>query len=201
MDAAPELRVIAKYGVGFDKIDLPAIISRNIALGWTGGVNRRSVSELVIGFAIAMLRQFSAANDAVLNDNWHQVIGRQLSDCTVGIIGCGHVGKDLGRMLRAAFGCSVIAHDIIEDDTYFAETGVVPVSLNTLLSEADVVSVHLPHDASTHYFLDAARAQHQENNVLKHHAEDEQRQRLPLKVVCLMKPEPRLSQQSRYHLL
>lgn len=157
LDAAPELRVIAKYGVGFDKIDLPAMISRNIALGWTGGVNRRSVSELVIGFAIAMLRQFSAANDAVLNDNWHQVIGRQLSDCTVGIIGCGHVGKDLGRMLRAAFGCRVIAHDIIEDDTYFAETSVVPVSLNTLLSESDVVSVHLPHDASTHYFLDAAR--------------------------------------------
>jgi len=156
LDAVPELRVIAKYGVGFDKIDLPALISRDISLGWAGGVNRRSVAELVIGFALSMLRKLPEANDAVCNDNWHQVVGRQLSDCTVGIIGCGYVGQDLGRILRAGFGCKVLAHDIQDHTTYYTETGVIPSSLETLLREADVISVHLPHDASTANILDAA---------------------------------------------
>lgn len=157
LDAVPELRVIAKYGVGFDKINLSALIARDVSLGWAGGVNRRSVTELVLGFALSMLRKLPEANDAVCNDNWHQIVGRQLSDCTVGIIGCGHVGKDLGRMLRNGFGCKVLTHDIQDHASYYAETGVTPTSLDTLLSEADVISVHLPHDVSTVNILNAER--------------------------------------------
>jgi len=157
LDAVPELRVIAKYGVGFDKIDLPALIVRGVSLGWTGGVNRRSVTELVLGFALSMLRKLPEANDAVCNDNWHQVVGRQLSNCTVGIIGCGHVGRDLGRVLRIGFDCKVLAHDIQDHASYYAETGVTPTSLETLLGEADVISVHLPHDVSTMNILNAER--------------------------------------------
>jgi len=157
LDSVPELRVIAKYGVGFDKIDLPALIQRKVSLGWTGGVNRRSVAELVIGFALSMLRKLPEANDAVCNDNWHQVIGRQLSDCTVGIIGCGHVGQDLGRILRVGFGCKVLAHDIESNSSFYADTGVEPVALDILLREADIVSVHLPYDTSTENILNAER--------------------------------------------
>lgn len=157
LDAVPELRVIAKYGVGFDKIDLPALIARNVFLGWTGGVNRRSVAELVIGFALSMLRKLPEANDAVCNNNWHQIVGRQLSDCIVGIVGCGYVGQDLGRILRTGFGCKVLAHDILDHTEYYRKTGVIPTSLDDLLSEADVISVHLPHDASTANILDVAR--------------------------------------------
>jgi len=155
LDAVPELRVIAKYGVGFDKIDLAALITRDVSLGWAGGVNRRSVAELVIGFALSMLRKLPEANDAVCNDNWHQIVGRQLSDCTIGIIGCGHVGQDLGRILRTGFDCRVLAHDIQDHPTYYTETGVMPSSLDALLREADVISVHLPHDTSTANILDA----------------------------------------------
>lgn len=157
LDAVPELRVIAKYGVGFDKIDLPALIARNVSLGWAGGVNRRSVAELVIGFALSMLRKLPEANDAVCNNNWHQIVGRQLSDCTVGIIGCGHVGQDLGRVLRLGFGCNVLAHDIQGHSSYYTETGVIPVELEQLLSEADVISLHLPHDLSTTNILNTKR--------------------------------------------
>ena len=72
LDAVPEPRVIAKYGVGFDKIDLPALIERRVSLGWTGGVNRRSVAELVIGFALSILRKLPEANEAVCTNNWHR---------------------------------------------------------------------------------------------------------------------------------
>lgn len=156
LDAVPGLKVIAKYGVGFDKIDLHALIERGVELGWTGGVNRRSVAELVIAFAISMLRHVPAANAEVLGGTWRQLVGRQLSDCTVGIVGCGHVGKELAAMLRAGFGCEVMAHDIIDFSNFYAEHGVIAASLETLLAESDVVSLHLPLDATTENILDAA---------------------------------------------
>lgn len=157
LDALPDLRVIAKYGVGFDKIDLHALIERGISLGWTGGVNRRSVAELVIAFAISLLRLIPQANAEVRGGTWRQLIGRQLSDCTVGIIGCGHVGKELARMLRAGFGCTVLANDITDFSDFYAEHGVQPVNLEALLARSDVVSLHLPFDPSTKNILNAER--------------------------------------------
>jgi D-3-phosphoglycerate dehydrogenase len=107
----PELKAIGKYGVGLDMIDMAAMRKHGKRLGWTGGVNRRSVSELVIAFAITMLRHVHTANREILSGNWRQHVGGELSGRTVGIIGCGHVGKDLVQMLKP-FGCPVLVHDI-----------------------------------------------------------------------------------------
>ncbi len=156
LDALPELKIIAKYGVGFDRIDLHALIDRGVSLGWTGGVNRRSVAELVIAFAISMLRHVPAASAEVLDGTWRQTVGRQLSDCTVGIIGCGHVGKELAVMLRAGFGTEVYAHDTVDFTDFYAEHGVIAAGLDTLLAHSDVVSLHLPLDVTTDNILDAA---------------------------------------------
>ncbi len=157
LDAVPELKVIAKYGVGFDRIDLHALIERGVQLGWTGGVNRRSVAELVIAFAITLLRHVPAANAEVLGGIWRQTVGRQLSDRTVGIVGCGHVGKELAAMLRAGFGCEVLTHDVEDFADFHAEHGVIATDLETLLKESDVVSLHLPLDATTNNILNADR--------------------------------------------
>jgi len=157
LDALPELKVIAKYGVGFDGIDLHALIARGVQLGWTGGVNRRSVAELVIAFAITMLRHVPAANAEVKDGTWRQLVGHQLSDCTVGIVGCGHVGKELASMLRAGFGCDVLAHDTEDFSDFYAEHGVIAADLDTLLATSDVVSLHLPLDATTKNIINAKR--------------------------------------------
>lgn len=154
--ALPELKVVSKYGVGLDMIDLDAMTRRGVKLGWAGGVNRRSVSELVIAFAIMMLRHLDGANREVRNGLWRQPIGRQLSDRTVGIVGCGHVGKDLAVLLRA-FGCRVLAHDIRDFSDFYARHGIRATSLESLLSEAEVVSLHLPLDSSTRGMLSADR--------------------------------------------
>lgn len=157
LDALPELKVVAKYGVGFDKIDLHAMIARGIALGWTGGVNKRSVAELVIGFAIALLREVPQGNAEVRDGKWRQLIGRQLSDCTVGIIGCGHVGKELARMLLGGFGCRVLIHDIAPMGVFAADSGAEVSDLEALLRAADVISLHLPYDPSTAMLMNAER--------------------------------------------
>lgn len=154
--ALPELKVISKYGVGFDMIDLNAMTRRGVKLGWTGGVNRRSVSELVIAFAIMMLRHLPVANMEVRSGAWRLHVGRQLSDCTVGIVGCGHVGKDLAVLLRA-FGCRVLAHDIRDFPDFYSRHGVRAKPLDDLLRESDIVTLHLPLDDSTRGMLSAAR--------------------------------------------
>ncbi|MDE2510373.1 MAG: phosphoglycerate dehydrogenase [Elusimicrobia bacterium] len=152
----PELRVISKYGVGLDTLDLAALRARGKRLGWTGGVNRRSVSELVISFMIAMLRRVPAANREVLSGTWRQHVGGNLTGRTVGIVGCGHIGQDLAPLLRA-FGCRVLVHDVRSFPEFYAKHGLEPVDLETLLVRSDVVTLHVPLDETTRGMLDARR--------------------------------------------
>lgn len=152
----PDLKVVSKYGVGLDTIDFAALRAHGKRLGWTGGVNRRSVAELVISFAIAMLRRVPAAHREVLAGTWRQHVGGNLSGRTVGIIGCGHVGKDLAPLLRA-FGCKVLVHDVLSFPDFYAKHGLEPADLESLLSRSDVVTLHVPLDGSTRGLLSARR--------------------------------------------
>ena len=119
----PHLKSISKFGVGLDMIDLSAMKKNNVKLGWKGGVNKRSVSELVVSFAIALLHRAVFANAEVRNGEWYQVKGSQLSDCTFGIIGCGHIGKDLVKMLKP-FNCKILAHDILNFKEFYEKNNV-----------------------------------------------------------------------------
>jgi D-3-phosphoglycerate dehydrogenase len=148
----PELKVIGKYGVGLDMVDLQAMSNLGLKLGWTGGINKRSVSELVVSFAVALLHRAIYANAEVRSGNWSQVKGRQLSKCTFGIIGCGHIGKDVVRLLQP-FQCKILAHDILVFKEFYEEYQVAPVGLLQLLEESDVITLHLPLDDSTENIL------------------------------------------------
>jgi phosphoglycerate dehydrogenase-like enzyme len=153
LEQLPDLEVISKYGVGLDKIDLGAIRDLGKRLGWTSGVNRRSVAELVICFAIAALRHVPAAHREVLAGVWRQHVGGYLSGRTVGIVGCGHVGKDVVKLL-APFECPVLAHDIRDYSDFYKTHSVETVELDQLLRRSDVVTLHLPLDSSTVGMLD-----------------------------------------------
>jgi len=152
----PDLKVIGKYGVGLDMIDLHAMKKNNVKLGWTGGVNKRSVSELVVSFAVYLLHRVAFANTEVRRGEWYQVKGRQLSGCTIGIVGCGHIGKDLVRLLKP-FECNILAHDILDFKEFYQEFNVTPVGLDELLQVSDVVTLHLPKDDSTKNILSKDR--------------------------------------------
>jgi phosphoglycerate dehydrogenase-like enzyme len=154
----PELKVIGKYGVGLDMIDLGAMRAHGKRLGWTAGVNRRSVAELVIAFAISMLRHVPAANREVLAGRWRQPAGGQLSGRTIGIVGCGQVGKDVVELLQP-FGCPILVNDIVDYREFYACHGIEPVGLETLLARADVVTLHVPLNETTRALLDMNRLQ------------------------------------------
>jgi len=154
--ALPELEVIGKYGVGTDMLDKEAMVRHGVRLGWEGGVNRRSVSELAVGFMLAMLRETPLLNREIREGTWKNRKGRSLSDRTVGIIGCGHIGKDLTGLLRA-FGCKILAHDILDFDDFYASNKVIATGIEDLLRVSDVVTLHVPLDDSTRNILSADR--------------------------------------------
>jgi phosphoglycerate dehydrogenase-like enzyme len=151
----PELQVISKYGVGLDGLDVVANARRGVKLGWTGGVNRRAVSELTLSFAIALLHRVPETGGALRAGHWQTLVGRQLTGRTFGIIGCGFVGQDLVRLL-APFECRVLAHDIRDYAEFYRSHGVTPVAMPRLLAESDIVSLHVPLDRSTKGMIDAA---------------------------------------------
>ena len=161
----PNLKVIAKYGVGLDTIDLHALKKYGVKLGWTGGVNKRSVSELVISFSVALLHRAVFANSEVRNGKWYQVKGHQLSDCTFGIIGCGHIGKDLIKLLKP-FNCKILAHDILNFKEFYEKNKVKSVGIEELIKKSDVVTLHLPLNESTKNFMNEERLQMLKSNAI-----------------------------------
>lgn len=153
LEALPNLRVISKYGVGLDTLDLDAMTRRGVSLGWTPGVNRRSVAELTIALIIAVLHRVPEATAMVRAQLWQQIAGRQLNEAAVGIVGCGNVGQEVVKLL-SVFGCRFLAHDIRDYPAFFAEHHVKSLPLDDLAAEADIVSVHLPLNSSTRGLLD-----------------------------------------------
>lgn len=150
----PELQVISKYGVGVDMIDLDAMRTHGKHLGWTSGVNRRSAAELALAFAILMLRHVPAANREVLAGTWRQHMGGLLSGRTIGIVGCGNIGKDLVKLLQP-FGCTIVVNDIRNYNDFYAKYDINSLALEELLALSDVVTLHVPLDDSTRGFISA----------------------------------------------
>ena len=144
----PDLKVISKYGVGLDKIDMDAMRKFKIRLGWEGGINRRGVSELALAFILSMLREIPVANREVIKGTWRQHTGTQLTGKTVGIIGCGYVGKDLVSLLDP-FNCTILVYDIETYSDFYEANSINATSLDKLLMQSDVVTLHTPLDDST----------------------------------------------------
>ncbi len=155
-DGVPGLRILSKYGVGLDNVDLRAAARHGVKVGWSGGVNRRSVAELALAFMIFGLRGVGVASAEVKGGTWRQILGRQLSDCTVGLVGLGHVGQEIARLLQA-FGTRVVACDIRAFPAFCSAHRVEAVDLDTLLARSDVVSLHIPLTRATRALLDASR--------------------------------------------
>lgn len=152
----PQLKVVSKYGVGLDMIDLDTMERHGVLLGWTGGVNKRSVAELVISSMIALLHRVPEANIEARSGLWRQIRGRQLTGKTIGIIGCGNIGKDLVTLLKS-FACEVLVNDIIDYQEFYKEHEVNALGLEEILKRADIVTLHVPLDDSTRNMLDAER--------------------------------------------
>lgn len=151
----PNLRVISKFGVGLDNLDLAAMKEAAISLGHCKGANKRSVSELALSFSISMLRGVYQTQSEVHRGRWKQYVGRQLTGKTFGILGLGNVGQDLVMMLRP-FNCKILACDIDDRSLFSKEHNIQMVSKEMLFKESQVLSIHIPLNENSKNLVDSS---------------------------------------------
>ncbi len=139
--AATNLRVISRWGVGTDAIDLAAARRLGITVERAAGANARGVAELTVALVLAGLRGIAPASRALVDGRWERPEGRELGECTVGVVGLGAIGRLVARLL-AALGATVVGHDPFADAS--GVPGVRLQSLDDLLGASDVVTLHCP---------------------------------------------------------
>lgn len=157
--AAKKLVVVGRAGAGLDNVDVAAATNAGILVTSTPDQNAISVAELAMGLMVSLARMVPAANEDTKNGNWNRqrFLGTELYGKTVGIIGAGKIGYLTARRAQS-FGMKVLAYDpfVSRDSVLLSELQAELVSLDNLLSRADVVSCHLPATAETAGLLNAA---------------------------------------------
>ncbi len=153
--AAAKLKVIARYGVGVDNVDLQAAKSRGVVVTNTPGANSASVAELTVGLILALARNLVPAAIAAGQGGWPRMSGLTLEGKTVGLIGFGNIGKQVAKRL-AGFGCSMIAYDVFPDDEFAAAHGVAMGTIDEVITQADFLSLHCTTVPETRGMVNAA---------------------------------------------
>ena len=160
LEAAKQLVVVGRAGVGLDNVDIAAATELGILVTSTPEQNAISVAELTIGLLIALARMIPSADSDTRASNWNRqrFIGTELYGKTFGVLGAGKIGFLTARRARA-FGMKILAYDpfLGPDNVLLSELDAQLVSLDDLLSRADVVSCHLPATAETAGLMNAAR--------------------------------------------
>ncbi len=143
LKSLPNLKIIAKYGVGLDNIDQEAMKRHHVKFGWTAGVNSLSVAELTLCFMIGLCHKTFSRGFALKQNQWQKDGGFQLTGKTVGILGCGHVGSEVVRLL-SPFKCRVLVRDIVDKSQFCREHGATVADLNEVIEQSDILTLHVP---------------------------------------------------------
>lgn len=153
MDAAPNLRVIARHGVGIDDVDIPEALRRGIVVARAPGSNTRAVAEHALAMILALAKDLKPLSDSVAAGNWRGAATkvRDIEGLRLGLLGCGAIGQAVAR-LAAAFGMDVAGHDPVLSQA----PGIALMPLPALLARSDVLSLHLPFTPATRHLVDAA---------------------------------------------
>jgi len=162
LDAAGEnLEVVANFAVGYDNIDVAACSRRRVVVSNTPGVLTEATADHAFALMLAVARRLLEGHQLVTSGGWRgwapmQLLGRDISGQTLGIIGMGRIGRALARRARA-FAMTVLYHNRHRDEAFEAEQGVrfVPTLLD-LLQDSDVVSIHTPLTTETHHLIGEA---------------------------------------------
>lgn len=153
--ALPDLRVISKWGIGIDGIDLDAAATRSITVRNTPGMFDDEVADVTMAYITMLARQLTAIDRSIRSDVWFKPPGTSLRGLTLGIIGLGGIGRAVARR-GAIAGMNMLGVDPAPDSqAAAAEIGVESCQLERLLGESNVISVNCPLNAATHHLLDA----------------------------------------------
>lgn len=154
MDAAPRLRIIARYGVGYDAVDVEAARARGIAVTTVPGTLEETVADFTLGIMLALLRDIPRLVTETRSGKWERPLSTDAWGKALGIVGTGRIGRAVARR-AAAFGMTLLGYDPYPDPAWAAATGLRYTDLPELLASADVVTLHAPATPATHELINA----------------------------------------------
>ena len=152
VDAAPDLKVICRTGVGFDRVDTAAAAAKRVPVTTTPGSNSEAVADFAMGMILACARRIPRLDSSLKAGAWQPSLGVDVHSKTLGVAGLGRIGQAMARRARG-FNMRVLGLDPIVPQEHVAELGVEKVSLDTLLSESDFITLHMPSSAETSGFI------------------------------------------------
>lgn len=161
----PTLKVIGKYGVGYDNINVAAAQEHGIQVTYTPGVLTKSVAELAMGLLMAVTRNIAAMDQLVRHGKWERITGTELSGKTIGIVGTGNIGREVAKR-AVAFDMNIIAFDVWPNPDFAAQYGIKYVSLEELFKKADFISLHAPSTPETVGMIHAKSLQSMKNTAV-----------------------------------
>lgn len=164
--ALPRLKVISKYGIGVDKIDVKTATARGIPVLFTPGVNHTTVAEHTFLLLLALEKNLLFHTDSTRAGAWKRKTGHELLDKTIGIVGVGRIGREVA-IRAAAFGMKRIGYDVYWDEKFAAEHGVVRAgNLDDLFAASDYISLHVNLTPETREMINAASIGKMKKGVL-----------------------------------
>ncbi len=156
MAAGKNLKVVGRMGVGVDNIDLQAARARGITVVNAPVATTIAVAELTMALMLSLVREIPRADAAMKSEKWlkKELTGTELSKKVLGVIGYGHIGEAVSKRAQA-FDMKVLGFDPIRPHEEVAASGAEPVTLETLIAQADIVTLHIPLIPSTKHILNA----------------------------------------------
>lgn len=166
----PRLKVISKYGIGLDKIDVAFATTQKLPVLNTPGVNHTTVAEHTFGLLLSITKKIQQnaveVNEGKWQAGWKKPVGNEIMGKTMGIIGLGRIGKEVATRAKA-FGMPVIAFDPYFDEAFAAEHGVKRCeSMDEVLTGANVVSLHCFLDENTHGMINSSKIAEMQDGVI-----------------------------------
>jgi D-3-phosphoglycerate dehydrogenase len=160
LDEAQNLKFISRVGVGLDALDLHTIQSRNIKLSYTALAPAPAVAELTMGLILSLMRNVHLSNKYMHEGKWHRYFGRRIEESVIGLIGVGRIGSLVLKHLSGFNPKKILLNDIYKKTDIFRDLNIEWVSLDEILEQADVVSLHLPLSNTTKNLINR-------NNIIK----------------------------------
>lgn len=145
-------KMLVRFGVGYDKVDLKAASEYGIAIARTTGANTDGVAEMALSLMLAARRKLKLNAKCVKDGKWQKNVANEIINSTVGIMGFGMIGRRLAALLKG-FGCRILAYDPFGDEKQAREQGVELVGFDQLLAESDAISIHVPLTKENYHMI------------------------------------------------
>ncbi|MGM9522420.1 MAG: phosphoglycerate dehydrogenase [Oscillospiraceae bacterium] len=154
LKACPKLKVVSRYGVGYDAVDVKAANELGITVTNTPGANSQGVAELAFALIISLARRIPMLDRKTKEGGWVRSTGIELHGKTIGIVGLGAIGRALANCCTG-FGMNIIAYDPYINETYCKDHNIAVKTLDEVLTQSDIISLHLPLTDETRHMINA----------------------------------------------